>query len=979
MSRGLGLKSTENSESSNLTKPPRMQSIARPRIRNLVRGILSSTDHSGTKEIMNNLRREARPSEMRTAIEIILRSPAGLRLFSPKLKVLTLDDVRQRPFYRTADLDVEVSNQLAKLSLNVDDAVASIRDLRRVDDAFFSGDAEQFSARIVDHIDRHGLSLAVMRKAISSRYTRIATNPGYNLTSAMKAFLGGRRFIVAAAVDDTCDWERSYAEARRKYVDLISSRRIRGSSAFLIQDLFSLENGDIANALQAHGKWSALDLCEFMHWIRKGPHVNREASSQMTMPKEIEKALHECFSGDRLDSLLEMVTDEQDLQDYSSLPHLPAWRQYQDIAGFKVSVEERISDRLSGVFPAKKWPTDPSLPESSSLTHLVEIWRSRTSTGGREGMLHRTLELLPHVIKPGAELKTDGEVLLSVLNNTVDVARLASTEEIRSRWKPSPDDHLYNYLRCALLCDSDGGELTRHAFRRALQTLATSAFDGSILELFRYLDRDSKHVSEHLFSQCTEGFLTELYHIYPKSEDVINAQIELYEYYGDIRKDGAATDIARAQKLNLRLRRVRGTLDDTRLYVDPLKFVQWGLDKLAPALREFAAIKHLLNTASPVPVSGPEDISTLEDNRARFASVLGVAFQEFCENKFYGIESYVGRRIRHGTLTGMLVDEMRHEVDACIADCMQRAPNFANHVRRWLTNLDSKVRILGERHLYVRTKEKPEGVIASSADSPEKRAVLQTMERRTLSALEPNQPVSQAVAVIYEYCWQLVECDLVRARKLINTVGTSSVIDPADHIGNLSDSTSDMVMKWCRHLNTALRDRCETISSWLTRPSSASPSASFDQILQVVLEEVLVRFPKSNPIVTYSGSTSLDVFGHRFHAIYDILYILVDNAARHGMSNGTLLFSVDVVEVTMERKTVRVSLKSDLDQPRSRGAREAIEQALSADLDDALITEGGSGIRKVRRLVQEYAEFDSFLVNFQDHSVEFSVDIYLHV
>lgn len=956
---------------------PKLQSIARKRIRNLVRGIIASSDHANTFEVMNNLRKEANPTEMQIATEIMLTSPTGLRLFNPDLSAKTIEEVLQRPFYHSASIDVEIANQITKLKLNQETAVAALHDLARIDRSFFAGDASKFSQYMHEHVEKFGLSLTVMRRAISSRYTRLSGIEGYDISSILTKFLGGRRYIVAAALDESCDWERSYAEVRRKYTNLISIGRVKGSSAALIQDLFSLEKGQISDALQAHGRWSALDIAEYLNWLKKTQRLSEDISAQILLPTPIQSAL-EAFKGRNLSALMDMVSDDPDLRDYTSLRHLAAWRQYDDIAEYKSALESRLSDRLSGIFPARRWPKEHRPSTTMTLEEVVDAWSVR-KYDSPTGMLARTVEVLPFLIEPRSDTSPTGELLLHILNNTVDISLLTSPEEIKTCWKPSATDRLYNYLRCAILSEADGGGLSKHAYRRALQTLVATDFDGSILDLFKHLDVDHKHVSEHLFSQCSESFLTELYHIFPASEDVINAQIELYEHYGETRKDSSATDIAKAQQLNLRLRRVRGALDDTRLYVDPLKFIQWGLEYLAPSLREFAAVKHLLDTSTPPPVTASTDISTSEDNRARLSSLLNIAFREFCENKFYGIESYIGRRIRHGTLTGMLVDEMRYEVEECIGDCTHRAPGFANFLRIWFTALNSKVQTLGERSLYVRSKTKPDGIIVSAAEGSEKRNILQSMERRVLAALEPNQPVSQAVAVIYEYCWQLVQVDLLRARQLIGSVAASSVIDSADHINGLNDSSSDLVMKCSRRLNTALAVRCDTLSSWLTRPSSASPSASLEQIFQVVLEEVFARRPGNAPQLELLGSTSLDVFGHRFHAIYDILYILVDNASRHGAPSGRLRFSARTIRSTSEVRTILMALESDLLPQEMLAARASIGLALGEPLDDALVTEGRSGIRKIRLIVQDYPEFNNFQVTFLDGSVQFSVEMSLHV
>lgn len=220
---------------------PKLQSIERQRIRNIVRGIIASPDHASTFDVMNNLRKEAHPSEMRIATEIMLTSPTGLRLFSPDLTVTTIEEIQYRPFYHTTSIEVEIANQTVKLELNQEKATDALIDLASIDRAFFAADAVTFSLNMRNHVEKFGLSLAIMRRAISSRYTRLSRIDGYDISSILAKFLGGRRYIVAAALDETCDWERSYAEARRKYINLISIGRVRGSSAALIQDLFSLE------------------------------------------------------------------------------------------------------------------------------------------------------------------------------------------------------------------------------------------------------------------------------------------------------------------------------------------------------------------------------------------------------------------------------------------------------------------------------------------------------------------------------------------------------------------------------------------------------------------------------------------------------------------------------------------------------------------------------------------------------------------
>ena len=52
--------------------------------------------------------------------------------------------------------------------------------------------------------------------------------------------------------------------------------------------------------------------------------------------------------------------------------------------------------------------------------------------------------------------------------------------------------------------------------------------------------------------------------------------------------------------------------------------------------------------------TGSSEIATLKAFDYILEEIAQIAFKQFCTNREFGIESYLGRRIRHNTLTGML-------------------------------------------------------------------------------------------------------------------------------------------------------------------------------------------------------------------------------------------------------------------------------------------------------------------------------------
>ncbi|MCZ4324690.1 hypothetical protein, partial [Pseudomonas anguilliseptica] len=50
-------------------------------------------------------------------------------------------------------------------------------------------------------------------------------------------------------------------------------------------------------------------------------------------------------------------------------------------------------------------------------------------------------------------------------------------------------------------------------------------------------------------------------------------------------------------------------------------------------------------------------INSSQGNESEFMKILGECYKEFCENRIFGIASFLGRRIRHGTLRGTLLQD----------------------------------------------------------------------------------------------------------------------------------------------------------------------------------------------------------------------------------------------------------------------------------------------------------------------------------
>jgi len=242
--------------------------------------------------------------------------------------------------------------------------------------------------------------------------------------------------------------------------------------------------------------------------------------------------------------------------------------------------------------------------------------------------------------------------------------------------------------------------------------------------------------------------------------------------------------------------------------------------------------------------------------------------------------------------------------------------------------------------------------------SKNKRRAIEALEEALLVHLQPQKPVTPVISLIYEYCWILLEQDLKHARELATALEQRFVIDPAHHIEGHNGLTAARTSNAVRRINTLVSDRFTQLRNWLRRPTSLSPSAALDQILEVVVGEIRDRRPGCNLQTKYVGNTSIDLFGHRFHALYDVLYVLIENAARHGRPDAPLECLV-INEPAHDGETrYGIEILSTLPQRLHDECLTGISAAMAADIGDAFVVEGKSGLRKARALIREYSEFE---------------------
>ncbi|KRP49592.1 hypothetical protein TU75_16220 [Pseudomonas poae] len=162
---------------------------------------------------------------------------------------------------------------------------------------------------------------------------------------------------------------------------------------------------------------------------------------------------------------------------------------------------------------------------------------------------------------------------------------------------------------------------------------------------------------------------------------------------------------------------------------------------------------------------------------------------------------------------------------------------------------------------------------------------------------------------------------------------------------------------------------------WFKRPLSASPKASLPLLYKAVVAEVRVYFTDFEVDTEFEEAYDIQLVGGPYHVIYDALYVIVYNAAKHGKPSGEVLRNF---KLTPSRKGklgfISVTITSQIkDSDTEQSIREKLEIKPGDDINNAQLLEGRSGIKKLHQLQQSDPNFNIESIICENRTVSVSV------
>jgi hypothetical protein len=966
-----------------------MYSISRiksARTRSLLRGLLHKNITDKTAKTYDHLRESTSSEDIEQVVNLLV--------FSPLFSHLDLyDDFPKLPksvesFYRPVNqvLENELHFQLVRLKKSEAKLVAALERLTQLNLRLLHNDGVGALSHIQTFIADFGYSTTILNK-IAYMAATFAETAGVQEFCALEFEKYGarRRDAIALSASDLMNETYPFMPLRRNLLDFLETKKARQLTRDIVSWQFRpirIEKEDLASQLLSHGLISLVDVIIFIFVHRYNVNIFESHDLAGVIDAAISPQLQSrwnALSAGCPSKYFTLDKEEPELSEFIFYRRSIAWIEFPTVSQSRNGVDHYFLDNKSRPLFRNRYAADFVTTYFEDVTNLTSITappsecrlsldKYRQSCAGN---FVRTLAFM-HLLRTGARAsELTADQLLGLMNRTMHIASVARVGELRDFFSSPTEDLLVRYISTALISDCSHENSDRHRLRRALQDIVIKSFEGNIVAFAEYLSQSSKYIVFHLFDMCTEAFLVMLFFLFPKPEMVFEARAQLLDWYGAKYNELGALERAKTLRLDQKLQKVRGEIDDMRIYVDPLRFGEWLQDFL---LEELTGV-----LTSNIETKDIEEFRVFGDfpaNRAphiRLAMALQAAFTQFCVDKRYGIDSYLGRRIRHGTLAGVMLTQIQEVFAKPRYARLFENKRSAEYLRNWMNVYESAIGIWGQAVLQIRSKNKPRGAISPDITSSSKLDLARLALKDMLAIYREHRNLTVVGQVIFESCWRLIERDLSAIRTMIEAsrIGWGTI--DRDELQSLGNEYY-LAAEFCREINLITDEKFRTLSRWFTRPTNLAPSATVSLLIDAVMDEVKEHFPNYEPQINRVGMADVEVFGMYYHHLYDFLYVVIYNAAKHGKRDGILSEDVRLIHSGDGAAYLELIVSSEIRTVDEMQAVKAnIDAAMSGNIEDAMVVEDRSGIKKLLRLHADVKEIIDISVTYPERRVSFKL------
>lgn len=483
-----------------------------------------------------------------------------------------------------------------------------------------------------------------------------------------------------------------------------------------------------------------------------------------------------------------------------------------------------------------------------------------------------------------------------------------------------------------------------------------------------------------LFS-TTDELLEERLKILTKLAKVDPDNIEYYE-------DEATT--IRASKL---IKSGLEIVDSNRVSVDTGALTRWTVKRYREGYNRYLALHAagigssdkfdvLIERLKATPDMNVEHFS-VPDNEAD-SLLLGILLaikERFVADEQYGLEYFLGKRIRHGTISGhirgpaenaKLITERSgpgrpYEPNTAwlprltfrSADCEKSAAAAFSNFSEGYDKLIAEAR---DRHLHVKSDTHPQGILDLQMDAFRYHLVR--------AMIRPDIDFETFLQAYYTILWTMLDSSLHAAHQYLTDTVKNQIVQLYGALQEelraavVQDEVAMQLSASIQATSTAVQRELDTVGSWFVRGEAQQATHMFDleNVLEVAIQSALKSLPNFTPniarnVIGHGKTTSVVMI-----TIVDIVFIVFDNIHRRAKVGADPKIEIALV-LSESNDRLLISVQNPISEHiDAKSVEEKLcrirDRIASDDLVKGAFVEGESGLLKIAAHARHYSGSD---------------------
>lgn len=468
------------------------------------------------------------------------------------------------------------------------------------------------------------------------------------------------------------------------------------------------------------------------------------------------------------------------------------------------------------------------------------------------------------------------------------------------------------------------------------------------------------------------------------SRQALNTRSQVLRIAAQLTERSSAQLIAEAEIIDSQLEvdSALDVLDDSKVYVDEEPLLMLASKELAP---DFERYKQLV-------AAGIGETTSLEELLRNVRQQSGTVFQipkneaedlllqimealrvKFIDDPLNGLDSVIGRRIRHGTISGELrgtLEQLNLIGQRPRTGADYDAPDFAVKLG---ANLEPRIS-KAINSAFARFSHAVDSLVAQLRDEVFRCAPSGKLRPSFEIAINPFtvavarsmasqcETVSQFARECFEIFWFTLSSSVERDRPTVDEFVKRSLRDifaKLSHDLKNIGVTDPTALAKVQQASEQLQYNASLIASWIRVPRLNLEGRTYPLPLVFDVALALVKSKRSGfePVITSRVDQSVQLDAHGFPFVHDALQIALDNIAQHsGIKAGN---SVDVAIKLVENQKLVFEIHSDIAKESWTKERvqkfEQINQDISRkNFERARKDRGGSGLTRLAGLVHQH-------------------------